>query len=83
MEGSFSADPADKVDLLGVNECFILIGIVGITNCDSGKRRTLLSEIRDADYNVSWLFQLVNMGDTYMARVSMPEMAGTPSLAHH
>jgi hypothetical protein len=43
MEGGFGANPTDKIDLLGVHECGILIFIVFLSDCDSGQRRPLLS----------------------------------------
>jgi hypothetical protein len=47
VERSLGADFLDQVNLLGINESFILIGIVFLSNGDSGQRRTLLSQVCD------------------------------------
>lgn len=47
VERSFGADPFDQVDLAGVHKALVLIRIVLISSRDSGKRGTLLSEVRD------------------------------------
>ena len=46
-EGGFRANALDEVDLSGVNEAFIFVGIVLVTNGDTGERRTLFSEVGD------------------------------------
>ena len=46
-EGSLGADTLHKVDLAGINEALILVGIVLVTNGDPGKGGTLLSQIGD------------------------------------
>ena len=46
-EGSLSGNTLDEVDLAGVDEALILIGIVLVTNRDPGKRGTLLTEVGD------------------------------------
>jgi hypothetical protein len=37
VEGSLGADFFDQIDLLGINESLILIGIVLLSNCDSSQ----------------------------------------------
>ena len=46
-KGSLGAHTLDQVDLAGVDEALILIGIVLVTNGDPSKGRTLLSEVGD------------------------------------
>lgn len=55
-EGSLGADTLDEVDLTGVNEALVLIGIVLVTNGDPSEGRTLLSEEGDN-------FTSINAGD--------------------
>lgn len=45
VEGRLGADLADKVDLFGVHEGFVLIGVVFLANCDPGKRRSFLPKV--------------------------------------
>jgi hypothetical protein len=47
VEWSLGADFLDQVDLLGVNESFILIGIVFLSDGDSGQRRSNFPQVRD------------------------------------
>lgn len=47
VERSFGADLADQVDLLRVDESLVLVGIVLLTNGDTGQRGTLLTEVGD------------------------------------
>ena len=47
MERRLGADLTDKVDLLGIGESLVLIGIVLLTDGDTGQRRTLLTKIGD------------------------------------
>lgn len=46
-KGSLRADLLDQVDLAGVDEALVLVGIVLLTGSNSGQRRTLLSEVGD------------------------------------
>lgn len=46
-EGCFRADALDEVDLSGVKETLVFVGIVLFTDGDSGERRTLFSEVGD------------------------------------
>jgi hypothetical protein len=46
-EGSLGGDTLDQVDLAGVNETLILIGIVLFSNGDPSQGRALLSEVGD------------------------------------
>jgi hypothetical protein len=45
QEGSLGADTLDKVDLAGIDEALILVGIILVTNGDPGQGRTLLTEV--------------------------------------
>jgi hypothetical protein len=47
VEWSLGADSLHQVDLLGVNESLILIGIIFFPNGDSSQRRSHLPQIRD------------------------------------
>lgn len=47
VERRLGAHLADKVDLLGIGECLVLIGIVFFANGDTGQRRSLFTEIGD------------------------------------
>lgn len=44
-EGSLSAHPLDEVDLTGIDETLILIGIILVTNRDPGEGGTLLTKV--------------------------------------
>ena len=46
VEGGFGADLADEVDLFGVDEGLVLIGVVLFADRDASERGTLLAEIR-------------------------------------
>jgi hypothetical protein len=46
-EGSLGGDTLDQVDLAGVNETLILVGIVLFSNGDPSQGRALLSEVGD------------------------------------
>lgn len=46
-EGSLGADALNQVDLAGIDEALVLVGIVLVTNRDSGKGGTLLTEVGD------------------------------------
>lgn len=46
-EGRLGAHALDKVDLAGVDEALILVGVVLVTDGDPSKGRTLLSEVGD------------------------------------
>lgn len=46
-KGSLGADALNQVDLAGIDEALVLVGVVLVTNRDSGKGRTLLTEIGD------------------------------------
>lgn len=52
-EGSLGGDSLDKVDLAGINEALVLVGIVLVTNRDPSKGRTLLSEVGDDGTSVN------------------------------
>lgn len=45
VEGRLGADLADEIDLFGVHEGFVLIGIVFLANSDTGKRRSFFPKI--------------------------------------
>lgn len=53
VERSFGADSFDQVDLAGIYKALILIRIVLISSRDSGKRGTLLSEVRDDSTSIN------------------------------
>ena len=46
-EGSLGGNALDEVDLAGVDEALILIGVVLVTNGDPGEGGTLLTEVGD------------------------------------
>jgi len=46
-EGSLGGDTLDQVDLAGINETLILVGIVLFSNGDPSQGRALLSEVGD------------------------------------
>lgn len=45
VEGSLGADFLDQVDLLRVDECLVLVGIILFSDCDASKRRASLSKV--------------------------------------
>jgi hypothetical protein len=47
MERRLGANLLDQIDLLRVDESLVLIGIVFLANCDSGKGRSDLSQVCD------------------------------------
>ena len=47
VERSLGADFLDQVDLLGVDESFILIGIIFLSNSDPSQRRSNFSQVGD------------------------------------
>jgi len=53
VEWRLGADLANKVDLFGVGESLILVGIILLADGDTGKGGTLLSEIRDNGTSVN------------------------------
>lgn len=46
-EGGLGADPLDQVDLAGVDEALVLVGVVFVANRDPGERRTLFTKEGD------------------------------------
>jgi hypothetical protein len=53
VEGRLGADLANKVNLFRIGESLILIGVVLLTNGDTSKGRTLLTEVRDDGTSVN------------------------------
>lgn len=47
VEWSLGTDFLHQVDLLGIDESLVLIGVVFLSNCDSGQRRSNFSQVSD------------------------------------
>jgi len=52
-EGCLGADPLDQVNLAGIDEAFVLVCIILVSNRDPCKRGTLLSQVRDNSTSVN------------------------------